>query len=564
VKRPELVIGLVGPIAADRSRVVRCVIGSLSEMGYHAAVIKVSGLFRTLPHRFWRELPDDGPADLRYVALMTAGDTLRQLMDSNDAAALLAIREIVASRPKAIKNVGNRGVAFIVDSLKTPEEVSRLRGLYGNRFFAIAVHGPRARRCKELASQIATSRHATQAGAWMAVAEELVYRDERGSDANYYGQNTAAAFPGADLVCESFSSDLDTTIDRFFRALFGDPYVTPTREELGMAYAYAASRRSAAMSRQVGAALMQSESGSLLSIGCNEVPAPGGGQYWPGPHDARDFVVGFDPSDSYKRTILANTIERLMDAGWKPPNWSKRSTSQSVARRRYVDQQVNELWQARSDSSATRLRHSLLVADIVDLNRTVHAEMAALIDCARRGVAVQGATLFSTTFPCHECARHLVAAGITDVYYLEPYAKSLVAEYFSDSIAIDAEPEETGSQDSNARIKVQFRSFSGVAPVLFHDLFRIEKRKQSSSGLRIDWNKEKAFPRRDIVPDPDRHAKSGKQEALAAALKEREEVKRFLTQFDQRLGELSGRILVRDAEEQVKEVFRQDAYTKGG
>src|SRR5258708_13957075 len=200
-------------------------------MGYQATVVKISQLFPTLPNRFWRDLPVGAPADVRYLALMTAGDTLRQLMDSNDAAALLAVREIVAIRAKTIKNAGSKGVAFIVDSLKTPEEVAHLRSLYGKRFFAIAVHGPRARRCKELASQIAPTRHATQAGAYQAVAEELVYRDERGSDANYYVQNTAAACPSVDLVCESFSSELDDAIDRFFRALLGDPYVTPTRAE---------------------------------------------------------------------------------------------------------------------------------------------------------------------------------------------------------------------------------------------------------------------------------------------------------------------------------------------
>ena len=54
----------------------------------------------------------------------------------------------------------------------------------------------------------------------------------------------------------------------------------------------------------------------------------------------------------------------------------------------------------------------------------IHAEMSAISDAARKGVAIQGATLYSTTFPCHLCAKHIVASGIKRVVYLEPYPKS--------------------------------------------------------------------------------------------------------------------------------------------
>jgi deoxycytidylate deaminase len=44
--------------------------------------------------------------------------------------------------------------------------------------------------------------------------------------------------------------------------------------------------------------------------------------------------------------------------------------------------------------------------------------MSALLDADRRGVAVQGATLHTTTFPCHNCARHIVGAGIDRVVFI--------------------------------------------------------------------------------------------------------------------------------------------------
>ena len=62
--------------------------------------------------------------------------------------------------------------------------------------------------------------------------------------------------------------------------------------------------------------------------------------------------------------------------------------------------------------------------DLIEFSRTVHAEMAAIVDAARRGVSVQDCNLYTTTFPCHECAKHIVAAGIRRVVYIEPYPKS--------------------------------------------------------------------------------------------------------------------------------------------
>lgn len=55
----------------------------------------------------------------------------------------------------------------------------------------------------------------------------------------------------------------------------------------------------------------------------------------------------------------------------------------------------------------------------------------------------KGATLYSTTFPCHNCARHIVGAGIARVVFVEPYTKSRAEQLHSDSIAIaEADPDE--------------------------------------------------------------------------------------------------------------------------
>lgn len=50
---------------------------------------------------------------------------------------------------------------------------------------------------------------------------------------------------------------------------------------------------------------------------------------------------------------------------------------------------------------------------------TEHAERNAINNCARKGISTEGCTMFTTLMPCHECARSIIQAGITTVYYAE-------------------------------------------------------------------------------------------------------------------------------------------------
>ena len=48
--------------------------------------------------------------------------------------------------------------------------------------------------------------------------------------------------------------------------------------------------------------------------------------------------------------------------------------------------------------------------------RTVHAEANAVAQAAKFGSSVADARLYSTMFPCFDCAKLVIAAGITQVY----------------------------------------------------------------------------------------------------------------------------------------------------
>ncbi|TGB04242.1 ComE operon protein 2 [Halobacillus salinus] len=65
--------------------------------------------------------------------------------------------------------------------------------------------------------------------------------------------------------------------------------------------------------------------------------------------------------------------------------------------------------------------------------RTIHAEMNALLQCAKFGVATEGAEIYVTHFPCIHCTKAIIQAGIKAVYYSEdykndPYATELLQQ----------------------------------------------------------------------------------------------------------------------------------------
>ena len=70
---------------------------------------------------------------------------------------------------------------------------------------------------------------------------------------------------------------------------------------------------------------------------------------------------------------------------------------------------------------------------------TVHAEQNAVSDAARRGVPLEGATIYITHFPCVNCAKILAAAGIRTIKYRNDYKNDpMVGEILGESgVAIE-------------------------------------------------------------------------------------------------------------------------------
>jgi dCMP deaminase len=62
--------------------------------------------------------------------------------------------------------------------------------------------------------------------------------------------------------------------------------------------------------------------------------------------------------------------------------------------------------------------------------RTIHAETNAIIQAALHGVSSKGSTCYVTHFPCINCTKVLVNAGITRLVYSVAYRKDPISEQF--------------------------------------------------------------------------------------------------------------------------------------
>jgi len=68
-----------------------------------------------------------------------------------------------------------------------------------------------------------------------------------------------------------------------------------------------------------------------------------------------------------------------------------------------------------------------------ELCRGIHAEQNAIIQAAYHGVSVKGASLFCTNQPCSICAKMIVNAGITGIYYRSGYSDELARDMLAEA-----------------------------------------------------------------------------------------------------------------------------------
>lgn len=65
--------------------------------------------------------------------------------------------------------------------------------------------------------------------------------------------------------------------------------------------------------------------------------------------------------------------------------------------------------------------------------RTVHAEANAIIQAAKNGVQIDGATIYTTASPCWWCFKLIVNSGLKKIVFGELYRDERITKYAEDA-----------------------------------------------------------------------------------------------------------------------------------
>lgn len=469
-QRHDLFLGLVAPIGS--SKVLEQFKVALKPYNYDVQRVHLAGLLETIPPSTDDPLPDRGSPNY-YKRRMDAGDRLRREAGDQSALAALSIANVASDRQARILKVpaDKRPTVYIFDSLKHPREARLLRAVYGSSFWLVAIVQDIQERVVNLSRELGSA-----AGAFDSAADskamELIARDEADPDAAH-GQHVRDVYALSDFfLAVREGMDWQLNLERLCAGMYGKPFMTPTADEEAMRHANAAALRSAALGRQVGAVIVP-KAGAPLITGTNEVPRPGGGQYREGDRpDFRDFRTGSDPNPAYTERVILELLGRLAEANFFSED-RNRAGGAAVLKEAATPGPTG-----KSILDGTRAK------SLIEFTRCLHAEQAAIVDAARTGTAIGGGRLHTTTFPCHECTKFIVGAGIVELQYIEPYPKSLAGDLYKDLIDTRPPMDERSSQPETAAVmrRVPFRSFVGFGPSRYDEVF-IARGRRTGTGV---------------------------------------------------------------------------------
>ncbi|MGY5150355.1 MAG: anti-phage dCTP deaminase [Candidatus Nitrosopumilus sp. bin_68KS] len=459
-KDQELFFGIISPVGALKTKVTNSLETKLINSNYQIKNVKISELLKSIDGLPINVIETN--TSLRINSLMDRGNKIREKLENGSALAQAAIWKIRGIRESVVnQETPIPRTAYIIDSLKHPDEVELLRKTYGKSFWAISVYTPYQERKNELVESLKNTHYDEN---YENAAVDLLDRDQE--ESGDYGQNIRKTFPLGDVFVDTDPHKLDSSMERILKLIFGYQYSSPTIDEYGMFLAQASAFMSASLSRQVGASIL-TQRGEIISTGTNEVPNQDGGvcgEFFC--DDKREHAKGKDYNTQRRNFILGEFLKILKTEEWLSPN---------------KPEDANQLLKEALDNK--EIKNSELM-DLTEFGRETHAEMTALLEAARKSIGVKNCHLYCTTFPCHNCAKHIITAGLKKVFYIEPYPKSMAEEMFGDFIVIDGADSE----------KIEFNPFVGISPRRFMDVFQWRKRK-NDDGTKLPWAQSNSNPR---------------------------------------------------------------------
>ncbi len=108
--------------------------------------------------------------------------------------------------------------------------------------------------------------------------------------------------------------------------------------------------------------------------------------------------------------------------------WIRQCGAVIVKDKKVLTKGYNKIWPDDGfclDQGCVRETKILAPNESLELCVSSHAEMSAIGRAAEKGIAIAGATLYTSSFPCPNCAKIIAVSGISEVIFWRDYSSKL-------------------------------------------------------------------------------------------------------------------------------------------
>jgi deoxycytidylate deaminase len=304
---------------------------------------------------------------------------------------------------------------------------------------------------------------------------------DRGKDLDnrteFFKQNVSACVYLSDIAINNNDNRIkfQRKLAKHYALISRPGCISPTDDELFMQQAYSMSVKSNCISRQVGAIIVGSlgRRKYIIGAGWNDV---GSGQISCGYRRYADVTIAETPFPIALNDEQISFSEHLVEAGKNfehhkycfKDEYSKFKTISKITKLMSPFKSLdNWITLHKISDDAVASLSKLISSDFspkrLEYCRALHAEENAILQSSIiGGVGIEGATIYSTTFPCELCAKKIYQSRIRKVVYTEPYPDSISEDVFF--------------KDGSNYIELE--QFEGVKSHSFYRLFKSQVDKK--------------------------------------------------------------------------------------
>lgn len=375
-RSPHIIIGLTGAFGSGCTTAAKHLRDTR-----HFSILRLSDAIRTA----WGK---DHKEPATRLQLQRLGDELRQ---KSHAGVLVEL----AFDGLALANKGKLPTAIVIDGIRNVGEIEYLRDTYGYRFTLIAILASFDARWDRIQSTY------TDNGQDLSAFIEDDKRDK--NEETPYGQQVELCVDKADILIDNSISVPTTEFKKklldFVDLATGNKPRGASQAEILMNIAFSSSHSSKCIKRHVGAVIADLK-GQVVSAGYNENPL-----------GTNPCIEEPEYENQCFRDIIRNEhFKALAARGARCPVCGEP-----------IVFEPGPPWRCKAcagKGEKTNLESFFFPDRALNWCTAVHAEVWAVLAAAERA---RGGVLYTTTFPCAQCAEKIVQAGIGRVVFTESY-----------------------------------------------------------------------------------------------------------------------------------------------